>query len=98
MKITRQPAKDSAGADARRAAMIFYATGRTAEGTRALAEDPAAVDRVVAESGKEAAEVRAAMLAIAGDIAKVEAEDPDPERVYADLGLAAFLGPWPGAR
>ena len=90
------------GSDSRQAAMIFYATGRTAEGLQAQAADADTVAAVAAKSAETEDEARAVMLALADGINQIAAEGLTPPDCWKQLGwspdFAAALLTSEGAR
>lgn len=76
------------------AALKFYATGRTAEGLRVQAADPAWTAGLAFIDGVTPAEEAAELLAIAGAIDSLAVAGLTPERAYALAGLDKVLGPY----
>jgi hypothetical protein len=64
----------SEGSDTRRAALIFYATGRTAAGLRAKTANPGTAAAIAASASKTEAEIGAEMVDLADGIDQIAAE------------------------
>jgi hypothetical protein len=79
------------------AALKFYATGRTAEGLRAMAADEEMTRGLALLSGITPEEEREQVLGIASAIDALAAEGLTPEKCYFLAGLDRLLGPYPGA-
>jgi hypothetical protein len=100
---TEMTVTPNAGTGTRRAAMIFYVTGRTAAGLRAEAADPETVAGIATRSPETEDEVRAMMLALADGIDQIAAEGLTPLDCWEELGwspdfVEASLTPEDGAR
>jgi len=78
------------------AAIKFYATGRTAEGLRAMAADDEMTRGLAVLSGITEDEEREQVLKIADAIDKLTAEGLTPVKCWYLAGLDQFLGPFPG--
>jgi hypothetical protein len=80
----------------RETAMAHYAAGFTAQGRRALAGVPLAVDAIAAMTGADPETVRAELLAVADGIDAITDEGLTRVQAWYLAGLDQFLGPFPG--